>query len=401
MARKLNDWLDSYITYTCEISEPPLQFHRWCGVSLVAAALQRKCALPWGPITFYPNMYIVIVSPSGRARKGTATSFYKTFADKLGFPIAAEATTRESLIQALASTRRSDIHPVTGETSVHSSLTVISPELTVFLGYNNQQLMSDITDWYDCANKWTYRTKGQGTDEIWGVWVNLFGATTPDLIRSTLPLDAIGGGLTSRIIFVYADNKGRICPAPMMQTEDEQCRLDLLHDLEDIHMMQGPFRTSQGFLSRWVDWYSTEAQQYPFVDPKFGGYCERRPNHVMKLSMIISAARRSTRVVEREDFDTALQWLKETEVMMPQVFAGMGRLEYADVIQNVLETVRRRGSISARDIQRIFYRDADEKRMGDIISTLTAGGFIRQRRTETDVFIELRPDPATILQNET
>lgn len=398
MARKLEDWLESYVNHCCGISEPPTQFHRWCGLSLIAAVLQRKCCMPWGPLTFFPNLYVVIVAPSGRARKGTATSFYLHFAEKLGLSMAAEATTREALIQALAATRKSDVNPATGEVEVHSSLTVVSPELTVFLGYNNQQLMSDLTDWYDCRDRWIYRTKGQGTDEIWGVWVNLFGATTPDLIRSTLPLDAIGGGLTSRIIFVYAENKGRVIPAPMTTPADDAMSASLLHDLEEIHMLRGRFKASKGFLDRWIEWYSVEAQRYPFLDPKFGGYCERRPNHVMKLSMIVSAARRSTLEVRAEDFNTALDWLKETEVLMPQVFAGMGRLEYSDVIENVLTTIQRRKKILLRELMRIFYRDVDERRMGEILSSLQAGGFVLSRHTDEGTVVEARPDP--MVQNE-
>jgi len=382
MARRVSDWLDSYVNFTCRVSEPPKSFHRWCGISLIAAALQRKCNVNWGPLVFYPNMYIVIVSPSGRARKGTAVGFYTSFAEDLNLPLAAEAITREALIQTLNKTRRTDPNPLSGEMDTHSSLTIISPELTVFLGYNNHQLMSDLTDWYDCRNRWVYRTKTSTSDEIWGVWVNLFGATTPELIRTTLPLDAIGGGLTSRIIFVYEENKGRICPAPFMSPEDNQLRSQLLHDLEQIHMMRGEFKATPGFLNKWIQWYSTDAQVYPFVDPKFGGYSERRPNHLMKLSMIISAARRDSREMHEEDFDTALEYLLEVEQKMPNVFAGMGRLENADVMHAVKAEIDKHKTIDYRDLMAKFYRDADDSRLQLILQTLEAGGFIKITRSD-------------------
>ena len=63
MARKLNDWIDSYLEYT-KNSEPPDLYKEWVAVSVVASILQRKCSLPWGDITFYPNMYIILVGPS-------------------------------------------------------------------------------------------------------------------------------------------------------------------------------------------------------------------------------------------------------------------------------------------------------------------------------------------------
>jgi len=82
--------------------------------------------------------------------------------------MAAEATTREALIRALKEAGGTSVGDmVVGDGAIsqlylHCSLTVYSQELTVFLGYNNMQLMSDLCDWYDCRESWTYRTKNMG-----------------------------------------------------------------------------------------------------------------------------------------------------------------------------------------------------------------------------------------------
>jgi len=376
MSRYLKDWLTEYVDYCCSTSEPPEIFHRWCGLSLIAAALQRKCFLTWGNMKFYPNLYIVIVAPSGRARKGTAISYYLNMAEELQIPLAAEAITREALIQALNATRKSDPDPRTGELDTHSSLTIVSPELTVFLGYQNHQLMSDLTDWYDCRSRWIYRTKTSTSDEIFGVWVNMLGATTPELVRTSLPLDAIGGGLTSRIIFVYAEDKGRLCPAPFITPEHQSQWKKLMHDLEQIHLLKGQFQVSQDFLNRWIDWYQNEAQLYPFDDPRFGGYSERRPNHVMKLSLVYSASRTDSMEVTSEDFENALKTLKETEYEMPKVFAGVGQLEYSNIIWEILQFLSRVKETSKSHIMRKFYRDIDERKMDAVLRSLEISGSI-------------------------
>lgn len=374
--RIYKDWLEKYVEHTCSMSEPPEAFHYWCGVSLIGAALQRKCVLKWGSLNFYPNMYIVIVAPSGRARKGTAIGYYLDLVEELQISVAAEATTREALIQSLNATRKSEPDPKTGELGTHSSLTIVSPELTVFLGYQNHQLMSDLTDWYDCRSRWVYRTKTSTSDEIFGVWVNLLGATTPELIRTTLPLDAVGGGLTSRIIFVFEENKGRLCPAPFISPEQEQTWQNLLHDLERIHTLHGQFQVHPEFIKLWTDWYTTDAQVSPFDDPRFGGYSERRPNHVMKLSMIFSASRRDNLVVMPEDFQSALALLSHAEKKMPRVFTGMGSLEYAATLSDVMVEIAKVGTTTKRQLIGKFYRDVDEWRMDKILGSLEAGGHI-------------------------
>ena len=68
MARALKDWIDSYLDFV-DNSEPPQMFKLWCAISVIASALERKCYLSWGTLTFYPNIYIVLVAPSGKARK--------------------------------------------------------------------------------------------------------------------------------------------------------------------------------------------------------------------------------------------------------------------------------------------------------------------------------------------
>ena len=97
-SRQCNDWRDSYLTFTAN-SEPPYTYRLWCGISVIAACLKRKCVLNWGTLTLYPNMYVVLVGPSGRCRKGTAMNQGMWFMREMGIKMAAESITREALIR--------------------------------------------------------------------------------------------------------------------------------------------------------------------------------------------------------------------------------------------------------------------------------------------------------------
>lgn len=376
--RKLDDWLQGWIDYT-ERSEPPYLYRFWCGISVIAAALQRKCYIPWGTLTFYPNLYIILTGPPGRTRKGTAMNPALEMLDDLGISLAAESTTREALIRALLSAQDTVVDNETGQSYTHSSLTIFSGELTVFLGYQNHQLMSDLTDWYDCRKSWVYDTKTQGRDAIRGVYVNLLGATTPELIRTTLPMDAIGGGLTSRIIFVNEDKKGKVEPAPFLSQEQIRLKQDLFYDLEQIYMMKGPFRVTKNFITRWCEWYVYQENNPPFTDPFFDGYISRRSNHVMKLSMVISAGRRNSQEILEKDFDDALLILEQTEVKMPATFQGMGKSSNASVITNLMATIGNEKVITRSKLLRLHYRDVkDEGEFDRLISTIESTGFCKR-----------------------
>lgn len=390
MPRKLPDWLDSYMTYT-ENSEPPKLYHIWTGISTIAAALQRKCMLSWGHLRFYPNMYVVLVGPPGKVRKGTAMSFGRHFLSKLGVKISAESITREALVREIMNSQDTVIDEDTGAMSFHSSLTVFAPELVVFLGYNQQQLMMDLTDWFDCGQgpegTWTYRTKHQGSDDIIGVWVNLIGATTPDLLRSCLSMDAIGGGLTSRIIFVFESEKYKSCPVPFLSVEEERLGEDLYYDLEQIYLMKGQFKPSKNFIELWKDWYTQSDKDKVFDDPRLAPYCERRPVHVMKLAMILSASKSDSMILQREDLARSISIMEATEKRMPSTFSGIGKSPHAEVLSKVMNEIGMAGEISMKDLQRKFYNDADARVLDLIVQTLHNMGWITRRETATDTIL--------------
>lgn len=372
--RILSDWIDAFMDYSNN-SEPPASFRLWSALSVLSATLQRKCKLPWGSLTFYPNLYVVLVAPSGKARKGTAMEYAYYFLNELGIKMSAESVTREALIKTLAEANDNEMS-ADGKLSFHSSLTIFAPELTVFLGYNNHQLMSDLTDWYDCRKRWTYRTKNMGTDDIIGVFVTLFGGTTPELIRSTMPLDAIGGGLTSRMIFVFERKKGKIVPAPFLSDAEILLQKQLLSDLERIFLIKGEFVVTRSFLDHWTDWYTAQEDNPPFDDHRFSGYIERRPNHIMKMSMICNVSRSDKMVMDRVDLERAIKMLEFTEIKMTETFSGVGKSNQADVLTRVMSEVALRKKMLLSDLQKMFYFDADKRTMDSIIETLKSMKFL-------------------------
>ena len=336
-----------------------------------------------GTLTWYPNMYIVLVGPSG-CRKGTAMNFSLDILDEIGIKLASEAITREALIRELKTSSASHVDPLTGRMFHHASLTIFSPELTVFLGYQNSQLMSDMTDWFDCRNRWTYRTKNQGTDEIIGVWVNLLGGTTPGLVRETLPNVAISGGLTSRIVFVFGSEKAKKVIIPY---GDPEIRAKLVEELIDINMMSGEFKVTESFVAEYGSWY-LQSSDLPMTDPRFSGYVDRRATHIAKLSMICCAARSRDMVVDACDFRRAIELLYDVEPRMLEVFEGMGRNPVSEVTFQVSATVKAAGKISYDDLVAAHFHDASTAEIDEIINALSRMGKVTKYYEGKQLFLK-------------
>jgi len=376
--RKVGDWIKAFVEYT-KNTEAPLLYRQWAAVSSIAACLQRKCSLRWGLDTFFPNMYIVLVGPSG-CRKGTAIKPACNLLMKVpGIEIAAESTTRQALIRDLRRSTNTIFDSDTGKMKFHSSLTIFSEELTVFLGYNNLELISNLVNWYDCgrgeAGIWTYDTVSRNKEEVIGIWVNMIGATTPELIQSSLPCDAIGGGLSSRMIYVYEGRKGKSVPLPFLSQQEIALGEDLVSDLEEIVLMTGEFKIHECVIDKYVDWYMYQESHKPFNDPRFSAYFTRRASHVLKLCMIMNAARSNDMIIQEQDFDNALALLEATEKNMPKTFSGMGMSEHSAILSQVMAEISLYGEMRLSQIMQRFYYDADRDTMNKILGTLTAMKF--------------------------
>ncbi len=360
--RTLPDWLGAYLKYT-EETEPPTSYHTWTGISLAAGALQRKVWLRWGHETIYPNMYIILVGPSGRCRKGVAMGIGRDLLGELStVQISSESITREALIRFMKGAIGTMIDPETKNTLFHCSVTTISPELSVFLGQQNLGFLADLTDWYDSNKVWTYETKGSGTDRIQGVCFNLLGATAPDWIQSMLPQEALGGGFTSRCIFIVEANKKKYAPDP--PEPEAKLWAALKNDLEKIGNLQGVMHFDKIGKETYIDWYIEQEEgmakgNMPVKDPRFAGYSERRATHIRKLSMVMSACRGDTMLITADDFHRSRKLLEAAERNMSDVFGGLGQARYSDVTEKVLLYIKQHKKVPRSELMGAFYRDVD------------------------------------------
>ena len=392
MARNLPDWIDSFMELT-DNSEPPYLFRKWAGISTIASALQRKVRLELGlSLTFYPNMYIVLVGPSATG-KGTAMKFASDIIEQVpAIRLSAQATSLQALIRRMKETNLTDIDLITGEQQYHSSLTIFSTEFTVFLGYNNRELISALCEWYDCHSRWTYETIARKKEEVIGVWVNLFAGTTPDSLQSSLPIESIGGGLTSRIIFVCEEKREKLVIIPSKTDYEIKLQQNLANDLEMISMLSGQMRYNDEFLEYYSNWCKLADKNPPFYDKKFDGYCGRRRKHLLTLSMVCNASRTDNMIMTADDIERAAYLLAEVEVKMGTVFRGMGRSDISALLNDAIIYLTNTHMLDVPlwQFAKHFEGDMDKFIMERVLTTLESMHMIQiLKRPGTDTLIRL------------
>jgi hypothetical protein len=381
--RELTNWVDSYMLYM-ENTESARIFHKWTALSVIASCLRKKVFLGIGRIDIYPNMYVIFVGPPGEPRKSQAISFGMEFLSQIpDIVTSADAITPQALIEDLEKCAIDEQMP-DGSTYQHASLTITSKEFESFLGakIENTKMITYLTDLFDAQKiPWKYRTKHAGNNVIPSVFLNLLAATTPESIASSLPSSAIGTGLTSRIMFAWADKKYKKVCYPEETPEEIILKEKLLKDLYLISRMVGEFTFSSDCKKKFEVWYNnydSNSRTRLCKDPAFTGWYARKPLYILKLAIIYSAATSHNMVVTWHHILSAITTIEGTELLMPNVFKAVGRSTIAADVDLVVEIVKARKWITEKQLLALVWRDIDSNKLDNVLNTGIRSGKIRR-----------------------
>jgi hypothetical protein len=243
--RPTGNFLKDFVNF-CSGTEIPSIFAMWCGISGISAALGRRCYIDMGTYSVYPNFYILLVAGSGRNRKSTSIKQIEKVIKQLQ-PIPnliSQSITPQGLIDAIKVTEVNDSKHLLRETCTGF---VIIEELATFLNRKSYEagLGSLLIPLFDCTDHYEYKTVSRGAETITNACLGLLAASTVDWIRNAIPEDAIGGGLTSRFIFVYVEEP----PAPVARTafppEKKALQEHLTRQLNQIQTIDGEFSLTE------------------------------------------------------------------------------------------------------------------------------------------------------------
>lgn len=375
MSRLYENWLDAYLEYM-ENTESAEVFHKWVGLSMIAAVLRRKVHFNFGRIRLHPNLFIVLVAEPGIARKTQAISFGEDILSNVyGIQLSADSITPQALLEDLEACKDVTVMP-DGTQLTHSSLNIYSGEFESFIGNKkeNSRMIVTLTDLFDCkARPFKYRTKHSGSNTIPLPFLNLLAATTPSSLANSLPTIAIGGGLTSRIIFVWAGTRSKKIAIPELGAKQKRMAETLLTDLTHIAGLSGGYDFSPEGREWWNDFYDhfdERDERRLCKDPAFIGWYSRKPIFLLKLGTILKAAKSSSNLVGPDEFEQGKYLLEEVERNMGNAFSAVGRSEITADVDLVRKIIQRHGTIAEKQIRHMVWRDIDDRKFFNVIDTI-------------------------------
>lgn len=325
MARKFSSFIDGFLRYT-EGRGSPAIYRKWTAIFLVSAALERKGWIVTSKGTLYANQYIFLIGPAG-VGKSLCTSLSYDLLTSIRTPespihVAPTSVTKASLADALnkAERRIVKLHETPAITAFNS-LQVIANELGVFLPAWDGDFMSTLTDLWDNGRYHETRRTRNVEINIPKAQLNILSAATPAYLNSLLPEGAWEFGFMSRVINIYSGETAYTDIFAELDFDGKAYK-DLVADLSEVYNIWGEFTFTDEAKEAINAWAHGGFRPRP-DHPKLTNYNTRRLAHLLKLSIIASAASSSERVITIDHYAEALDWMVEAESFMPDIFKAL------------------------------------------------------------------------------
>jgi hypothetical protein len=219
------------------------------------------------------NLYILLVAPSGVARKSTALGLASRLWDRCRPP------------SSITISHRLSPERLNEKLAISPHCAFVASELVSLLGRAGYShlLPSLLTDVYDCHTS---------------VYPTFLAASTPTWLAKSLTPEVITGGFGSRLLTVTATGPKRTIPWPE-ERENEQGFLEraegLLRECDGrrVLTLSGPARTA------YVRWYTRHTTHQRDGDYSLA-FASRQPDHVLKLAGLLSVNRASALIDEHD-----------------------------------------------------------------------------------------------------
>ncbi len=387
MARHFSNWLKAYFAYTID-SESPDDFHFWTGVATIAGALRRRVWLDMRKFQWTPNFYIILVGPPGIATKSTSVrTGMKLLGQVEGIHFGPPSMTWQALTDSLvdAVEHLKIVKPDGSEEFIPMScLTIPVSELGTFLKIDDVVLVDVLVDlWDGQLTKWGHKTRTGGIAEITNPWLNVIGCTTPSWLKTHFPDHLIGGGLTSRIVFIYGDTKRKLIPYPDEVMPDEEYRsieARLVEDLKEIASLSGGYSLTadaRRWGHHWYEAHWTEPRPLHMASDRYAGYLARKQTHIHKLGIVLAAARNNDLVIDLEHLDEAEKILSIAEAHMMKVFESIGIVMEAKHMKELVAYVKAHGWLTADQLWRCVMNLMPQKEFEEAVKAAVRGGLLK------------------------
>lgn len=336
--KQREDFITQYLSYIGE-TEAPIFYHRWCCLSMIGAYLGRQYHFKLGHFEIYPNSYVMLVGTPG-TRKSTAIKIMKKVLTGAGYDkISADRSTKEKFLLDLAGEdSEKSIDDILdsnlwGDSKDPSEMYIACDEFNDFIGNGNVEFISLLGTFWDYTGApYENRIKNGKSVSINDPTVSILGGNTPVSFARAFPPEILGQGFFSRLLLIHGEPTGKRITFPV--PPEQSATVEIIKELQRIKSTSLGRATLTPVAQKLLDkiyksWKGVD-------DVRFDSYSNRRFTHLLKLCLIISAARFATSITEA-DVLYASTILTHTEHLMPKAMGEFGKSKNSDISHKILQ----------------------------------------------------------------
>lgn len=384
-------WIEE-VHQEVSVAESPRSFITWAAIAAIAAVAKRNVWIQRKNIyKLYPNLYVLIVGPSG-VRKSLPVNIVKKLVSQVNNTrVILGQNSIQGVVHTLSKAYTKDRHiPLV---DAHGLL--ISEEFSNFI-LSDPTSLTILTALYDThdQDRWEKTLKGSHQEILTNVCLSLFGATSDDHFKDRILDKDIKGGFMARVLCVYETKIGQINPLLDYEGGDD-IELpgvnyeNLARRLIEISTLSGKMRITKAAYDLYVPWYEGFISQHHPWDRT--GISRRIHDHMLKVAICLSLADRDDLVIDAKEMEAAsnlcLPLMRNTEV----VLRGKGKSDIGEHSALFLDLLISRPdfTISRAEVLGKHYEDFSAGVLNMIVDTLSQGKKIASVVRNGETFYKL------------
>lgn len=381
-------WLNDILECTKE-SESPERYFWWSAIAAISAVIRRRIYLERHYYKLYPNLYIILVGPSG-LRKSVPISLAEKLVNRINCTrVLNGRASIQAIIKELGKAYTCEDKSIITDAVGF----LVSPELDTMLVKDDQipGILMDIYDTYT-KDKWKNTLVGKDNkgDNLKNIYLTLLGASNETNLMGIMSRQTTEGGLLARTLIILEEKKRRL--NALVRRPDIVPNIQTLSKrLYEISNISGVFKFESRAGDKFEKWYDS----YMLLESMDKtGTLDRLPDMALKVAMNISLSKKDELILTWDDIEEAIWVCQETIVGMRKVFLGSGEHSLAKPTAHVLRILvgRPDHKISRMRLLRDLYGEADAIDLDRIVDTMSQCGAIDVVNINGECFYQLKEE---------
>lgn len=380
------NFLQAYHIYSSG-NEAPAYFHDWAAFAVLSACTGPNLWLDMGIIgNIQPNLYIMYVTPPGIA-KSTAKDIAKRLlceisTQKNPIPLAPESCSKEAFIKHMADEKSPCRMSYEFQTKhrKYTKCIILADEFINLVQVGGDPLgwIQLLTQIYNPQPSFEGSTISRGTVDLPYPYITLLGCMTPDLTKALINDNALSGGFSRRVVYLYANRTGEPVPIPKKTEAQTEAENFLINRGRQIQSLSGVFRFTDSALKCYESWYyQNHAAKQSASSAAVANFLQSKAQQILKVAMLARLSYSDELLIDVDDFNLAEALVTTSQQHIDTIFAGVGRNPHAATIAGIQQFIKFRCEtephyLTKKAVYKEFIRHAPTPEIDKLIDQMAA-----------------------------